>query len=498
MVPIADKALIDKEPIKKRIKENKSYLTERLGIGTNSFDVGVREMVILDTKIEAYYCTGLCDSSFIIELFRELLRMEHIHQPGVNVKDVIKNHLAHQQVTEVKTLDEVVDQMLSGLIVILIDGETTGFIVDVRAYPGRQPSEPDIERVVRGSKDGFTENIIYNTGLIRRRIRDERYRNEIMRVGERSKTDVCLCYLQDVANPGLIKAIKKELKRIEVDGIPMADKTLEEFIVKQGFNPYPLVRYTERPDIAAVHILEGHVLVICDTSPSVIIFPTTFWHHMQHAEEYRQTPIVGSLLRFARFAAVFSSLFILPLWVLLCMHPHLLPDWLNFIGPNKKGHIPLPLQVIIAELGMEVVRMAAVHTPSSLSTALGLIAAILIGQIATQVGVFTPEVILYSAISTIGGYATPSYELGLANKVSRIFLIVLVFFFGVPGFMLGSTAIIVYLAKVQNLNTPYLWPFIPFNPRAFLDIIVRTAMPTSTVRPSIVKPQDRTTQPTGK
>ena len=495
MVPIADKALINKEPIKKRIKENKSYMTERLGIGT-SFDVGVREMKILDTQIEAYYCTGLCDSSFIIELFRELLRMEHIHHPGVNIKDVIKNHLAHQQVTEVKTLDEVVDQMLSGLIVILIDGEAVGLIVDVRSYPGRQPMEPDIERVVRGSKDGFTENIIINTGLIRRRIRDERYRNEIMRVGERSKTDVCICYLQDVANPGLIKAIKKELNRIEVDGIPMADKTLEEFIVKQGWNPYPLVRYTERPDVAAVHILEGHVLVICDTSPSVIIFPTTFWHHMQHAEEYRQTPLVGALLRFARFSAVFSSIFLLPLWVLLVLNPHLLPNWLHFIGPNKSGHIPLTLQILIAELGMEVVRMAAVHTPTSLSTALGLIAAVLIGQIATQVGVFTPEVILYTAVSTIGAYATPSYELGLANKVSRIFLLLLVFFFGVPGFMLGSMGIVIYLTQVQNLNAPYLWPLIPFNPKAFLDIFIRTAMPNSNVRPSIVQPQDRSTQPT--
>jgi stage V sporulation protein AF len=482
------------EPIKKRIKENKSYMTERLGIGT-SFDVGVRELTILDTQIEAYYCTGLCETIFIIELFRELLRIEHIHKPGVNVKDVIKNHLAHQQVMEIKTLDEVVDQMLSGLIVVLIDGETVGLVVDVRSYPGRQPEEPDIERVVRGAKDGFTENIITNTGLIRRRIRDERYRNEIMHVGERSKTDVCICYLQDVANPGLIKAIKKELKSIEVDGLPMADKTLEEFIVKQGWNPYPLVRYTQRPDVAAAHILEGHVLVICDTSPSVIIFPTTIFHHMQHAEEYRQTPIVGAFLKFARFASVFLSVYLLPIWVLLVMHPHLLPSWLHFIGPNKPGHIPIALQIIIAEIGMEVVRMAAVHTPTSLSTALGLIAAVLIGQIAVQVGVFTPEVILYTAISTIGAYATPSYELGLANKVVRVLLLILVFFFGVPGLMLGSTAIIVFLAQVQNLNTPYLWPFIPFNPKAFLDVLIRTAMPNSNVRPSIVRPLDRYTQP---
>ncbi len=472
-------------------------MKERLGIGTGTnFDVGAREMKILDHQIEAYYCTGLCDSSFIIELFRELLRIEHIHKPGVNVKEVIKNHLAHQQVTEIKTLDEVVDQMLSGLIVVLIDGEEIGLVIDVRSYPGRTPEEPDIERVVRGSKDGFTENIINNTALIRRRIRDERYRNEILQVGERSKTDVCICYLQDVANPGLVKALKKALKKIEVDGVPMADKTLEEYIVNQGLNPYPLTRYTQRPDVAAAHILEGHVLIICDTSPSVIIFPTTFFHHLQHAEEYRQTPVVGALLRFSRFAAVLTSVFLVPLWILMVMHPDLLPHWLDFIGPNKKGHIPLPMQILIAEIGIEIIRMAAVHTPSSLSTALGLIAAVLVGQIAVEVGVFSPEVILYTSVATIGSFATPSYELGLANKVTRVFLILLVLIFGVPGFMLGCLAVIVYLARVQNLNTPYLWPFIPFNPKAFLDVLVRTAMPDSNVRPSIVRPQDRKTQPT--
>lgn len=487
--------MVNKEPIKKRIKENKAYMKERIGIGT-SYDVGSRELHILDHHIEAYYCTGLCDTSFIIQLFRELLRMTHVHKPGLEIKDAIKNHLAHQQVTEIKTMDELVDQLLAGLIIILIDGEEIGLVVDVRNYPGRTPEEPDIERVVRGSKDGFTESIVVNTALIRRRIRDERYRNEIMRVGERGKTDVCICYIKDVANPGLINAIRDAIQNIEVDGIPMADKTLEEYIVKQGLNPYPLVRYTQRPDVAAAHIFEGHVLVICDTSPSVIIFPTTFFHHLQHAEEYRQTPVVGALLRFARFTAVLTSIFLVPIWILMAMHPDLLPHWLEFIGPNKKGHIPLWLQILIAEIGIEIIRMAAVHTPSSLSTALGLIAAVLVGQIAVQVGVFSPEVILYSSVATIGSYSTPSYELGLANKVTRVFLIILVMIFGIPGLMLGSLAVVLYLARVQNLNTPYLWPLIPFNPKAFLDIMVRTAMPQSNIRPSIVRPLDRTTQPT--
>ncbi len=487
----------NKTPISSNIKNNSTYLTTRLDLGPKNFDVGVRYLKILDTEIQLYYSNSLCDSSFIIELLRELMRLVHKHEQDVQVKDVIKEHLIHEQVVEIKSLDELVDNVLSGLIVILIDGETVGLVIDVRHYPGRQPQEPDVEKVVRGSKDGFTENIIENAGLIRRRIRDERYRDEMVKVGERSKTDVCLCYIKDIANPGLLKALKKELKSIEVDGIPMADKTIEEFIVKQGWNPYPLVRYTGRPDVAAAHILEGHILIITDTSPSIMIFPTTLFHHVQHAEEYRQTPSAGAFLRWVRFIAMLASIFLVPLWLLLVTDPHhLLPAGLDFIGPNKSNyHIPLLVQVLIAEIGVETLRMAAIHTPTSLSTALGLIAAVLIGQIAVQVGVFVSEVILYTSVAAIGAFATPSYELGLANKMVRILLILAVGFFHIPGFMITTTFMIIYLARFKNLNTPYLWPFIPFDPMAMFNILVRTAMPLSKYRPSIVKPGNKIKQP---
>lgn len=484
-----------KEPIKKRIKDNKAYMEERIGIGT-SFDVGVREMKILSQTIEVYYCNSLTDSESIILLLRELLRLVNLHESGVKVKEVIKNHLAHEQVKEIKTMDEAVDNMLSGLIVILIDGETVGLVIDTRHYPGRQPQEPDVERVVRGARDGFTENIIEDVGLIRRRIRDERFRAEILRIGERSKTDVSICYLKDVVNPGLLKTIKKDLRAIEVDGIPMADKTIEEYLVKQGFNPYPLVRYTERPDVAAAHILEGHILIVTDTSPSIMIFPTTFFHHVQHAEEYRQTPVVGAFLRWSRFIAILMSMFLVPLWLVLVQHDHSLSGWFHYIGPSEhKSHLPLVTQILIAEIGIEIIRMAAIHTPTSLSTALGLIAAVIIGQIGVQVGMFTPEVVLYTSLAAIGAFATPSYELSVANKIIRVILIIIVSIFSVPGFMIGSTAIIVYLARVKNLDTPYLWPFIPFNPKAMLKIAVRTAMPLAYIRPSIVKPKDNTRRP---
>ncbi|ANX12761.1 stage V sporulation protein AF [Fictibacillus arsenicus] len=484
----------NKTPISKNIEENEKFLKDRLGIGV-SFDVGVRKIFVLKKELQLYYCTGLCDSEFIIMLYRELMDMDHGHRSPGKVKELVHNHLAHQQVELTKSLDEAVDRMLSGLIVIFLDGEEEAFIVDVRSYPGRSPEEPDIEKVVRGARDGYTENIIINTALTRRRIRDERLRHEILQVGERSKTDICISYIQDVADPGLVDLIRKELSKIEIDGIPMADKTIEEFIVKQGWNPFPLVRYTERPDVAAQHLMEGHVLIITDTTPSVMITPTTLFHHVQHAEEYRQTPFIGAFLRWIRFSGIIMSVFLVPMWLLFSMQQQLLPDFIDFIGPNKTTNIPLFLQILFAEIGIDILRLAAIHTPSSLSTAMGLIAAILIGQIAIDVGLFVPEVMLYVAIAAIGGFSTPSYELSVANKVARLVLIVLVVLFKVPGYMIGVTLFILYLSTIKNLNTPYLWPFIPFNPKAFLQILVRVAVPLSKVRPSIVHPQNRKKQP---
>jgi stage V sporulation protein AF len=304
----------------------------------------------------------------------------------------------------------------------------------------------------------------------------------MMRIGERSKTDLCLAYVEDVADPGLVKTIKKELETIKIDGITMADKTIEEFLVKQGINPYPLVRYTERPDVAANHLLEGHVILIVDTSPSVIITPTTMFHHVQHAEEYRQAPAVGTFLRWVRFLGIVSSIFLLPLWFLFVLEPSLLPKEIAFIGPTEQKNIPIVVQIFLADFGLEFLRMAAIHTPTSLSTAMGLIA--------IDVGLFVPEVILYVAVAGIGTFATPSYELSVANKMSRLILLVFVALFKLEGFVIGCTLFVLLLASIRSLNTPYLWPFLPFNAKALWQIIIRTSVPGAKLRPSIVHPQN--------
>ncbi|WP_240468650.1 spore germination protein [Gracilibacillus sp. YIM 98692] len=475
------------------LKQTQSYMESKLGIGV-SFDVGFREIKILKKDVQLYYVTGLVDTDYVIEIIKKLISINDDELDGTDLYSVVDNRIVHQQVEKSKTYDEAIDQMLSGLLVIFIDGEEECFIVDVRSYPGRSPQEPDTEKVIRGSRDGYTENIIENTALTRRRVRDERLRHEILQVGERSKTDICISYIQDVADEGLINLVKDELNQIDVDGISMADKTIEEYLVHQGFNPYPQVRYTERPDVASTHLFEGHVLIMVDTSPSMIILPTTYFHHVQHAEEYRESPSVGTFVRWVRFFGIFAALFLLPFWLLLVIEPALLPEQLHFIGPNETGNVPILVQILLADIGIEFLRMAAIHTPTPLSTAMGLIAAVLIGEIAIQVGLFSAEVILYVAISAVGSFATPSYELSVANKMVRLLLVIVTFLFQVQGFVIGVTVFLLFLISTRSLNTPYLWPLIPFNDKALAQILFRLSYPLSQTRPSIVHPKNNKKQ----
>lgn len=487
----------NKTPVYKKIEDNEAYMKDRIGLDT-SFDLGFRELIILKKKIHLYYLTGLCDTSVVVQILQKIVDINDQESNLKKVPEIIENRLVHQQVDTAETLDESIDQLLSGLVVIFIDGEKYTFLIDVRHYPGRTPQEPDTEHVVRGSRDGFTENVIENTALTRRRIRDARLRHEMLKVGERSKTDVCVCYLKDVVDESLVKSVKNKINAIEIDGLTMTDKTIEEFIIDRKWNPYPLVRYTERPDVASNHLLEGHVLLIVDTSPSVIILPTTFFHHVQHAEEFRQAPSIGTFIRWVRFIAIMASIFLLPLWLLFVMDPTLLPKELAFIGPKEEGTVPVVIQLILADLGVEFLRMAAIHTPTPLSTAMGLIAAVLIGQIAIDVGMFGPEVILYVSISAIGTYVTPSYELSVANRLVRLGLVAITGLFGMIGFTVGFTLYILFLTQIRSLKTPYLWPLIPFNPNAMVQIILRVPVPYSNERPSIVHPRNNYSQPIKK
>jgi len=462
--------------IPRDIEVTRQALLDMLG-ADKSFDVGHREFTFHGRQVMLCYVTGLIDSEVTMQVIASMLDWSDRWVIEGNPFDALKYHLAHFQVDLSDDLEQVKLQILSGLVVWLMDGEDRAFIVDLRSYPGRGPAEPDTEKTVRGSRDGYTENIIINTALTRRRIRTGDLKNEIFKVGQESQTDVAMMYIDGLANPKTVDLLRRKIKEVEVDNLTMTDKQLEEFLTGQVFNPYPLVRYTERPDVVATHLYRGMIAIIVDTSPSVILAPVTFFDHITGVEEYRQTPAVGTFLRIIRFGGMIMSVFMMPTWLLFVLHPEYLPASLSYIGPQQEGHINIILQVVIGELGIEFIRLASIHTPSAISSALGIVSAILIGQVAVDIGLFGPEVLFYVAIGTLGGFVTPSYEMGLANKMFKMFIILGVVLLGLWGYIGAVIIGFVFIATLRSFGQPYLYPLLPFNLRELMQFIIRVPTP---------------------
>lgn len=474
------------------LDEAKEFLYSKFG-KDESFDVCIKEVHVKDLPVLCVYISGLVDGMTLTVQLTPLYFDSEEKQSTHSVKNddiYFDNMFNFYGKAEPKDKEEFLLGVLSGQVGFVTQ-QGYAYLTEIRSYPGRQPDEPDNEKVIRGSRDGFAENIMLNTALIRRRIRSPELRFELYKITTNGRTDVAIAYIKDIVNDKHLKWLKQRLEEINHDGLTMADKTLEEWIFKQRFHPVPFVRYSERPDIVAAHLLEGHIAIIVDTSPSVILLPITIFHLMQHAEEYRQSPFVGSTIRFLRYTAILLSLTFMPIWYLLATHEQYLPEALDFIGSKEESNIPLLLQIIIADLGLEYLRIAAIHTPTPLSTAMGLVAGVIIGQIAIDVGLFSPEVVLYAAVVAIFTFSIPTFELSVSIKYFRFIVLGLTALFGPSGFFIGFFFIFSYFCALRPMQIPYMWPLVPFFPKAFLRVFIRFPMADDALRPYIVGAKQR-------
>ncbi|GFN23426.1 spore germination protein [Thermanaeromonas sp. C210] len=481
--------------VSRKLEVNVEWLNKELGVN-ESFDIIRRDIRFASRQASLFYIDGFVKDEIMLFILRTLSGLDREDLAVDAFKKVFEQYIHYIEVEALDDLHKVVDKILAGGVAVVVDGFEQVIFIEARQYPARNPDEPDLERVVRGSRDGFVETLLFNTNLLRRRLRDPRLRIENLQAGSRSKTDIAVAYIKDIANPRLVDMVKKRIKAIKIDGLPMAEKSVEELITPGNWwNPFPRVRYTERPDVAATHLLEGHVLIMVDTSPSVMILPVTLFHHLQHAEEYRQVPLVGAFLRWVRFLGVGVSVFLAPVWLLFALDRSLIPPGLEWLGPNRIASMPLMWQFLLAEGGINLMRMAAIHTPTALATALGLIAAVLIGEVAVAVGFFNPEIILYVAIAAVGIFATPSYELGMANTLVRIAAIIGVGLWRLPGLVVVTMGTFLLLLTTKSFGVPYLWPLIPWDWRSLKSILLRSPVPLQNLRPPALQPQDEDRQP---
>lgn len=429
----------------------------------NNFDIVKKEVGIGNKNGVLFYLSSLISEA---SLFYLLSSLKFSNKENSYYFDNFNG-----SIKKLTDEDDLLDSIYSGIAILFFNKGKQVLLIDIRMYPARSVQEPDTEKTVRGSRDGFNETLITNIALIRRRIKDPSLKVELYTISSKSKCKVALCYLNDVIDQHLLELIKDKINSLDLESLVMSDRALEENLFKQKLSIYPLVRYTERPDVASISLINGKAIILVDTSASAIITPITLIDHFRHVEEYRQNPIVGSFSRTIRSIAIFLSVILVPTFMLLLSNK----EYANVIqiDLSKEINTPLLFQVLIATLIIEIFRIAMIHTPTPLVSALSLVAAIILGQVSMDLGLFLPEILLFVCLSTICGFATPSYELSLANKLVQVLLILIVALFNVVGFYIALILLFLYLVQIKVFSFPYLYPFCPFDLKGIQSLFIR-------------------------
>lgn len=457
--------------------DNVALFDKELNVSGN-FDMIKKILKVGGDELTFYYIDGFIKDAEMGKLMMHITTQKSLGAMGNGAaKDFLDKCATYIETDLTDSFDVAVQMVLSGAAIVL--GSTfldKCIIMDVRTYPARSIGEPQNDRVMLGARDGFVEGLVFNTVLIRRRIRDTALTMKHFTIGERSKTDVVLCYLSNKADPDYVNDISDRLKKIKTDSIVLGHQSLSECLIKtRWYNPFPKIRTTERPDAAAAQLLEGSLMVIIDNSPEVMILPTTIFEFMQETNDYYFPPLTGSFLRLVRQVIMWLTMFMTPLWFLMVKNPDIVPKWLLFTLPEEVGKIPILAQLLLVEFVIDGLRMASMNTPDMLSNSLSVVGGLILGDFAISVGWLIPEVILYMAFVSIANFSQRNYELGYAFKFMRIIILVMTALFNIYGFIIGTVFVILLIASNKTVNgkRSYLYPLIPFDPKGFLALFFR-------------------------
>ena len=447
----------------KNLSENLEHLKQTLSLEKN-FDVVYRAITIGGKQACLLFVDGLTKDEVLLKVLQAWWSIKPEDMPK-DAHGFSKKYMPYGEVSLVDNEKDMIVQLLSGITAVLVDGYDKCLMLDCRTYPARGVEEPEKDKVLRGSRDGFVETLIFNTALIRRRIRDPKLSIEIMTAGESSHTDIAICYMENRVDQKLLSTIKKRIRDLEVDALTMNQESLAECLFPyKWFNPFPKFKFSERPDSSAASLLEGNIVILVDTSPSAMILPSSVFDIIEEADDYYFPPITGTYLRLTRMTISALSLFLTPTWLMFMQNTELIPDWLAFIRLSDPYNVPLIWQLLILEFAIDGLRLAAVNTPSMLTTPLSVIAGIVLGEYAVKSGWFNSETMLYMAFVTVANYSQASFELGYAMKFMRVIILILTALFNLWGYAAGIVFTICAIVFNRTIaGKSYIYPLIPFH-----------------------------------
>ena len=432
-------------------EENAAYMNQVLPV-KDSFDIIQRDMLIGGRMASFYFIDGFTKDEVMLKIMDSLFKVTQENMPA-DATQFSRECIPYEEVDILGDFDDVLRNVLSGVTCLFIEGYEACIAIDCRTYPARSVEEPDKDKSLRGSRDGFVETIVFNTALMRRRIRDPHLIMEMTEVGDTSRTDVAICYMGDRVDQELLNTVQQRIKSIRTDDLRMNQQSLAECLFKRKwYNPFPKFKFTERPDTAAACLLEGKVVIMVDNSPSAMILPTSIFDMIEEANDYYFPTLTGLYLKFSRTLITIMTVFLTPVFLLFMQNLNWLPKAFDFVAVKDMVNIPLIFQLLILEIAIDGLRLAALNTPSMLSTPLSVIAGLVMGEFSVKSGWFNAEVMLYMAFVAVANYTQPNFELGYALKFMRLQLLILTALFNWVGFAAGCIIVIISLCFNKTLS----------------------------------------------
>lgn len=476
------------------LKTNLARLKE---IFKDCSDIIYREFLLAqreDIRLALVYADGLVDKNQLSEQIMRALTLDlPAAAPGADISKARAYHLIKErslcvhQVKETDRLEDVIEAVLSGDTVLLVDGHATAIINGARGWESRKVSEPETEVAVRGPRESFVETLRTNTALIRRKIKNPNLKIETLKLGQVTKTDVTVVYIKGIANDKLVEEVKSRLKRIDIDAV-LESGYIEELIEDNPWSPFPQVNHTERPDRLASRLLEGRVGILVDGTPFALSVPNVFVEYLHATEDYYERFPIASAIRLIRFMAMLLSLIAPSLYIAITtFHQEMLPTALLLSIAAQREAVPFPtfVEVLLMEVAFEILREAGVRLPRQVGQAVSIVGALIIGEASVRAGLVAPATVIVVALTGISSFVF-FYSASIATRMLRFPVMVLSATLGLFGLISGIIIIVVHLCALRSFGTPYLSPVAPLSTGDMKDTVIRAPWWGMSSRPRLI------------